>query len=336
MMDQPKYIASMPLGACANCRRQKQKCDKKRPQCSRCISYVLGSLVEWLKSNPDRKLLKCSYNTEADKTESPAQLASTTIESPPSPPSLITDESFCKLDLSVWGEHCLRWAATRGVDPSPATCLPGVPVVTSFSASWADVLDAACVSPSFILRTYFATVHSWLPVLEEEAGNRLLQWIDSSERWEPADFPSCLVLMCMFILTQEPCEHANHSMASRLHQTIRYSFLSAHSADRNITLVQSGILLATYELGHGLLREAQTTIGVCLSYLQWVSVERHSKQDQIPITMCYAAVVLLDRYVLSWHFHLFGGGDLNPTLLVPFHCAYSIIAFRPISNLAIS
>lgn len=201
----------------------------------------------------------------------------------------------CTFDLSLLAERLLVWAACTsgndGVDESQPT----------LSSLVQDIFSAGGVDLPATIETYFAIAHSWLPIL-----NKHQLYLDTSHLLGCFGYQNdvlALLLMCIYIFIQQPCQHPNHPIKSALYCTARRVFFllqtSAHSS--NIVLLQSGLLLVAYELGHGLGKDSYGTLSVCASLAQQLGPGVGCDQDNGPspeitnLDLCWSGIVLLDR-----------------------------------------
>ncbi|KAI8662450.1 Zn(2)-C6 fungal-type domain-containing protein [Fusarium sp. Ph1] len=276
-MHSPNQLAP---GSCFNCRRQKQRCDRLLPQCSRCSS----------------KAVACDYKATASSQIS-AFSPGTQVEAA----VLVHLRDSCSFDLSPLAERYLIWAACASDDsagdegnhaqPTLSTLIQGI-----FSAGGVDL-------PAMI-ETYFTIAHSWLPILDKEQ-----LYLDISHLLGYPGYQNdvtALLLICIHIFLQQPCQHPNHSVRSALYRTARRLFFLLQTSARSpsIALLQSGLLLAAYELGHGMSKDAYGTLGVCTSLAQQLSLEPGGcdrgmiqRSEITQLDLCWSGIVLLDRYV---------------------------------------
>lgn len=116
---------------------------------------------------------------------------------------------------------------------------------------------------------YFESVHTWMPTVSKIRLNRLIQ---RAERPIKADIT--LLLLCMKLVQEVP--GGQRAESSELYVTAK-RFNSELELKGLLTLrmVQAGLLLSVYELGHGIFPAAFTTISHCAR--QGVSLGLHNK-----------------------------------------------------------
>lgn len=119
-----------------------------------------------------------------------------------------------------------------------------------------------------------------------------------------------LLLMAMFLIVQRPDEQAGRCPNDNQYFAVRHFYfqnLAEMTARPSIKLLQSGILIATYEYGHGLIESACHTLGPCISagvtlglhnvrepYSQSLGLEPNNQREEI---LLWWAIIVTDRYV---------------------------------------
>ncbi|KAI8661409.1 Zn(2)-C6 fungal-type domain-containing protein [Fusarium keratoplasticum] len=207
----------------------------------------------------------------------------------------------CSFDLSLLAERYLIWAACASDDSVGDEGSHAQPTLSTLVQ---DIFSAGGVDLPAMIETYFTIAHSWLPILDKEQ-----LYLDIGHLLGYPGYQNdvvALLLLCIYIFIQQPCQHPNHSVKSGLYRTARRLFFllqtSAHSSD--IALLQSGLLLVAYELGHGMSKDAYGTLGVCTSLAQQLSLEPDGcdrgmiqRLEITQLDLCWSGIVLLDRYV---------------------------------------
>ncbi|CAH0022422.1 unnamed protein product [Clonostachys rhizophaga] len=149
-----------------------------------------------------------------------------------------------------------------------------------------------------IVRRYYAEVHSWFPIIQEDV-----------EHFLSSTIPTNLgdhghLLLSMYLASHPLCEHMNHVADSPLYLITRQMFLVMQAlSTMSIRLLQSGLLIAVYEFGHGLTKKAQHTVSSCLAiYRSLVASqcdqEPSSDKDMSGIKACWQSIILLDRLTI--------------------------------------
>lgn len=252
-----------------------------------------------------RKAIACDYKATASSRSSPFS-PGTQVEAA----VLVHLRDSCSFDLTPVAERYLIWAACTSDDSVGDEGSHAQPTLSTLVQ---DIFAAGGVDLPAMIETYFTIAHSWLPILDKEQ-----LYLDISHLGYPGyqNDAGALLLLCIYIFIQQPCQHPNHSVKSALYRTARRLFFllqtSAHSSD--IALLQSGLLLVAYELGHGMSKDAYGTLGVCTSLAQQLSLGSDSchqgimqRSEITQLDLCWSGIVLLDRYVLIFQVNLCNG-----------------------------
>lgn len=98
-----------------------------------------------------------------------------------------------------------------------------------------------------LCEAFFLSVHSWLPILSRK---RVFQKVNN---FDPgADTGLALLMLCMKLVSEVPSE-GDRPESSALYSLAKELY---HNAESNclisLQLVQSAILIAVYEIGHGI------------------------------------------------------------------------------------
>lgn len=207
----------------------------------------------------------------------------------------------CSFDLSLLAERYLIWAACASDDSVGDEGSHAQPTLSTLIQ---DIFSAGGVDLPATIETYFAIAHSWLPILDKEQ-----LYLDISHLLGYPGYQNdvtALLLVCIHIFIQQPCQHPNHSVRSALYRTARRLFFLLQTSARSpsIALLQSGLLLAAYELGHGMSKDAYGTLGVCTSLAQQLSLEPDGcdrgmiqRPEITQLDLCWSGIILLDRYM---------------------------------------
>ncbi|KAK4060798.1 transcriptional regulator family: Fungal Specific TF [Trichoderma aggressivum f. europaeum] len=184
-----------------------------------------------------------------------------------------------------------------------------------------DTFKYGGTSAEQVLNRYFATAHNWMPIIDEPKFRFNLRIIrEHAELYY--DFPA-LLLLCMLLMNQQPCCHPHHTPNSALYRTTRRLFALLHTPTidtYSFAKLQAGLLLCAYECGHGMAREASSTLASCfglirqldMSAVQNKAANRHYDDVQEPARrLCWASIVFLDRSIVL------SCADNSAALLIP-------------------
>ena len=148
---------------------------------------------------------------------------------------------------------------------------------------------------------FFRTIHRWMPIVSKKRfyGNLLPNF--SQRRADTA-----LLFLCMDLVSRPPTSTSKNPKC-RLYLAAKRFHLDAETADVfTVQILQAGILIALYELGHAIYPSAYLSVGACARYgialglngsvmsqmtrpLTWIEVEERQRT--------WWAILILDRYV---------------------------------------
>ncbi|KIW14442.1 hypothetical protein PV08_07226 [Exophiala spinifera] len=119
---------------------------------------------------------------------------------------------------------------------------------------------------------YFDTIHCWMPVLSRRRLYGLL--LNPLSLQEPEN---ALLLLSMTLITSIPDRPGN---GSRLYHLTKEFYLAAQSTGCvTLQMVQAGILIALYELGHGIYPAAFLTIATSCRFGTMLGLDKLSAGD---------------------------------------------------------
>ncbi|GAD92987.1 hypothetical protein AFLA_138530 [Paecilomyces variotii No. 5] len=119
-----------------------------------------------------------------------------------------------------------------------------------------------------IANQYFHSFHLWLPIIYRSKfyGSVLQQSLQK-------DVDLALLVACMKIVL--PRQNGSGRPVSRLYPLIKHYFVQLEQVGLlTITTLQAMIILATYEMGHGIYPAAYLTIGSCARYAVALGLDR--------------------------------------------------------------
>ena len=103
---------------------------------------------------------------------------------------------------------------------------------------------------------YFGSVHRWMPIISMKSLRRLLSNLNSEPRADIA-----LLLLSMKLVVDHPEPNKPDWARSCLYQHAKSLFRSIKTSRRYSThLLQAGLLISLYELGHAIYPEAQGSV----------------------------------------------------------------------------
>ncbi|KAJ4865308.1 fungal zn(2)-Cys(6) binuclear cluster domain-containing protein [Trichoderma breve] len=294
-MPPERLIETKAQKACRHCRLHKRRCDKRLPRCSRC----------------SLKLLRCEYDDKApiEETEPDTKLLWSE--------HLAIKRDSCGLELTPAGEKQLLWIACQTQEQHSDQV-----DTKSLMSLVSDIFKYGDTSAEQVSNRYFATAHHWIPIVDAP---RFKFTLGVNRIYTELYHDSfALLLLCMLLMNQQPCYHPNHTPNSALYRTTRrlFSLLNTPTTDTySLARLQAGLLLSAYECGHGMAREASSTLASCfglIRQLDMIAVQNKAenghgyKDTQEPDRrLCWASIVFLDRSVVL------SCADNTAALLIP-------------------
>ncbi|KAJ3461508.1 hypothetical protein MRS44_010061 [Fusarium solani] len=273
---------------------------------------TLVQIINWLQG-PASTAGARSSDVIGSSRSAPAALPTASSQTSPFSPGtqleaavLVHLRDSCSFDLSLLAERYLIWAACASDDSVGDEGSHAQPTLSTLIQ---DIFSAGGVDLPATIETYFAIAHSWLPILDKEQ-----LYLDISHLLGYPGYQNdvtALLLVCIHIFIQQPCQHPNHSVRSALYRTARRLFFLLQTSARSpsIALLQSGLLLAAYELGHGMSKDAYGTLGVCTSLAQQLSLEPDGcdrgmiqRPEITQLDLCWSGIILLDRTIMLSNF----------------------------------
>ncbi|KAI9836990.1 MAG: hypothetical protein M1819_000639 [Sarea resinae] len=294
--------------ACNACRRQKRRCSKEMPCCSLCLR--MGRPCDYSDSSPtptadDFHFLWKKVQNLEDRLEGRRPVSSSGSPTP------ISKSSSSPTGEALFGSALTNgWRATPSFPPlffldSEEFAHGNYSVQKPHMHLPVEILDILGDTAEIqaMVATYFATVHTWLPIVSKKRFCQLLMNPPSS-----CGVDLSLLLLCMKLITQEPPKTIEATQ-SPLYTTAKQFFtLVEWSGIFSLQLVQSALLLAAYEIGHAIYPAAYLSVGHCarLGYALGLHSRKASPQ-MLPRPSTWTemeerrriwwAVIMLDRYV---------------------------------------
>ncbi|TFB00150.1 hypothetical protein CCMA1212_008224 [Trichoderma ghanense] len=271
--------------SCSACRQSKRRCDKTYPECTLCT----------------RKNLPCDYpgRRKRQKIKDRIRAASSASRSAASPPSTSTTKKDQKdADQPSFPSTNANFIAERFLDPdvfsrAQLTVVNAeVPVTDDIAQLVGSVVDIQATSAQF-----FKSVHTWMPIISKPqfCANLL-----SRLTYKRAE-------LYLLVLSMKLCCARQTTRNNPLYQTVKQlHFKIETSGVLSVPVLQAAILVALYELGHGIYPAAFLSVGSCAQYAtalgidksillsnspkaQWIEEEEHRR--------IWWAILVLDRYL---------------------------------------
>ncbi|PSN74308.1 hypothetical protein BS50DRAFT_670727 [Corynespora cassiicola Philippines] len=259
-------VTEKAANVCVYCRARKQGCDRTLPSCSRCTS----------------KLRQCDYTPVKDDS----RLGNSTDISIP----LFDKNGLSVPDLTANGRDMLLKTIASCMDQDP-----GAPI--RLSELVYDILDLADVTIPDMIVQYIPTVHQWCPFV---SGDLLHAFIHDSPRIVRRDgLPSPLIVLGIFLVTQPSSVQPGNTRVNKLYSTIKQVIAILHTADNiELEVIQAHLLLAVFEFGHGLLKQAHVSLASCVAMFNLFELRLHEHQlDSSELLSLKSCIVFLDRMI---------------------------------------
>jgi hypothetical protein len=221
-------LASM---SCLSCKERKQKCDKALPDCSRCERWVHSLHFNSQLMSFGRLLLKCHYPKPA---------------SPHSPP-LSSNGSNGSLDGNEALIQGFASIAARGQEYHGQV----LNLILEHRQHFEDMTD-----------TFFNSYHKWVPIVHQES---FREYRNATRTDICRGLTTLTLSMCLITRPFMDGETPNPLRLS-LYKALSRLFWDPESiAQPTLPLIQSGVILSSYEYGQGTSDAAYMTICTCLS-----------------------------------------------------------------------
>ncbi|EXJ62130.1 hypothetical protein A1O7_02563 [Cladophialophora yegresii CBS 114405] len=298
-LDMPDQADRAPQ-ACVSCRRQKRKCDKLLPSCSLCSRMSRACDYSEVTANPTfedfatmrQKIADLEARLEGRRSESwhgPMRSVSR------SPASCIdhsdrnaTFPAAFFLDGEVFRD-------AQMVVPKPTMPVPPE-VVATVGVSILDIQD--------VVDRYFANVQVWLPFISKKR-----MQLNLANPGMELTLDLALLLLSMKLILQVP-QGGPHAARSPLYSLTKSYFNMVDSFGVvSLQVLQADLLIAAYEIGHGIYPAAYLTTGHCarLGHILGINDRKNAPQllrrkpgawaELEEMKRVWWTVMLLDRYV---------------------------------------
>jgi hypothetical protein len=151
-----------------------------------------------------------------------------------------------------------------------------------------DILDAANVTVPSILEEYAACMHRWIPLvtldqLKQEGGQR----------------NGPILILAIFLVTRRPGPHTELLRTGVLYSTLKEMLVIAQTEEEmHLELIQAHMILAIYECGHGMAKQASVSLSTCAAMAQLLDLkfqQRNVPPDEEMLVPLHVAILVLDR-----------------------------------------
>ncbi|KAL3479386.1 hypothetical protein BJX99DRAFT_78198 [Aspergillus californicus] len=314
--------------ACAPCKKNKRRCDKRLPTCGSCLKFVqpttrprkllirgktrTGRVCDYADFVPSsqgvdvldlqRRVRELEEHVQRLSTQTPPRDTATALsDSDTTQLSQNLSTQAYYLDADVW--------SSQTIPNQPQNAIPVPDEIFAALGSQHDV--------EVMKAGYFGSVHTWMPFISKIRVNRLTQSEQSRHMvLGSVKTDMALLLVCMSLVQAVPDPLHSGTVAGQAYK-VATQVAKVLELNGILTLrtLQANVLLVVYELGHGIYPEAFMRISQCAR--QGVALGLHDKLapqfgarvrgwvDWEERQRVWWMIVILDRYIAL-------GGDHRP------------------------
>ncbi|KAL6885670.1 hypothetical protein GGI43DRAFT_303927 [Trichoderma evansii] len=250
--------------SCHRCRRLKRRCDRQYPCCALCDENRVAC-------DYPHKRKKRTWRRDRDVPDvvSPATSSRSSGGSPPSS-SLLTfssrsGEKNAHRQLSELGELDLVAASCLDPDHFILTQLETLKIDVGITNPVANLVgsvgDIHATAESF-----FRTIHIWMPIVSKKQFHETL--LERLAFRRPETF--------LLVLAMKLCSSRAIVARSMLYRTVKQFYFDVESSGRlSVQVLQAAVLIALYELGHGIYPAVIISVGNCARIGLLLGIDRY-------------------------------------------------------------
>ncbi|KAL7807626.1 hypothetical protein V8C26DRAFT_314571 [Trichoderma gracile] len=249
--------------ACLACRDSKRRCDRALPQCRGCLQKRIVCDYPYRRKKRERKTRPAPSNAVVSPTSGllTDQASFTAETSHPSP-------EYDALHLGSSQSAAANFLTERFLDPEAFTSAqlkvpePSVDhlITKEVSDFVGDVANIKAISDKF-----FASVHEWMPIVSR------IQFLANLVSWLTHKRAELFYLILAMRLSSEQVSNPR----TPLYQATKYlQFRLEHSGVLSLQVIQASVLVALYEIGHGVYPSAFLSIAECARYATALGIDR--------------------------------------------------------------
>lgn len=197
-------------------------------------------------------------------------------------------QTACIFEVSL--DACYKFVGMISI-----ALLSGIDDVEQDASILHTTLKPTGLTAASIAQTYKETVHDWFPIVSED---QITSFATTSILGNCHGRDGVL-LLCMALVSQQPCGHPGHGICCSVYKAAKQSFLLLQTSSQTfIQNVQIGLLLSLFEYGHGLDQESKLSIAACTAlckshkFLSGVGSE--DGEELVVATICRRAVAIMD------------------------------------------
>lgn len=279
--------------SCLQCREAKRKCDRVTPECTLCAQKDISCTFPQRRK---RRQVRPKH-VEASSSSSPQQLPPLNTPSP----SQASTQSRDALEPGAAQIQQLRLVTEHFLDPDvfrhaqlqlPALQIDSL-LTDDITATVGGIADIRTIA-----QKHFATVHVWMPIVSKVLFYKLLL---KRLTYNRAELHLLLLAMKLSgdVVTKTP--------QTQLYEvTKQFQHSAQNSGIFSLLVLQAGIFIACYELGHGIYPAAFMSISSCARYAAALGVDSsvsghvEAKIETLDLEECRRAwwtILAMDRFM---------------------------------------
>ncbi|EHK42205.1 hypothetical protein TRIATDRAFT_229754 [Trichoderma atroviride IMI 206040] len=288
--------------ACAACQKYKRRCDKALPGCSLCTR--LRRYCDYTNRQTENELKTRIQELESLVTNHVTKVSPQALSTPASSsqgtgslPTSQTATSFYPASLRFQKLFLDSDIKTRPDAPPP----PSSDMIPAAALSY---LSDQAQSAS-IMSQYFETVHKWMPIISRV---RLTSLADVELNSRPrADF--ALLLLTMKLIQQVPGSSSDAVRDPLYLCTKEFAASLDIAGVYTLLKLQAQLLIAVYEMGHGIFPAAYVSVGCCVTQAMTLGIHNREAPQILEQPRTWVDweerqriwwfIVILERYVNS-------------------------------------
>jgi hypothetical protein len=171
-----------------------------------------------------------------------------------------------------------------------------------------DILSSVGFSLAQSFTEFGPSIQQWCPIMVQD---HLLSNCDYkvTEPLDTQELPRDPFLwLSLWLVLRKPCSPQEQMSTSELYTTLKQVHALLQGATvLGLSVLQTGLILAVYELGHGLRQQSFQTVGSCTATLQFLELEAGQTQNlelKNSLKWLKASVAMLDRSVFMSYLQL--------------------------------
>lgn len=265
--------------ACLSCRAQKKKCDKSLPSCALCIrvgrscNYSIEPLS--LANSEKFELLHKKVRRLEAQLDGHSNHGSPVSSDSRRSTSRTPSTSLNGLEQSEQSNHGVPVAFFLDATAFPVGKYQGSRHNLQLPQVFEDVCPTSTVIRN-IVNSYFIMYDPWLPIISRESLS-----LGPNDHVEDINADVALLYLCMRLIAERLPQASQNPQTSFYLSVKEFFFLIGSAGLLTIQLLQGGLLIALYELGHAIFPAAYLTIRRCTKIGQAINIHNTAGTPQM-------------------------------------------------------